>query len=258
MMSPTPPVMAGNWKMHIGPTAARDYFRQFLSIYPARDDRTVMIFPPAASFAAARDAVGARTDILLGFQNVHWEASGAYTGEMSSAMAADAGAAAILIGHSERRQLFGETDGDVSRKLAAVLDAGVIPVVCVGETAGHRDAGSARSIVTAQLESALGSVDDDGLARVTIAYEPVWAIGTGRTATPADAAEMHGAVREYVAKRLGARAAAGIPILYGGSVKPDNSEALLAAANVDGVLVGGASLEPASFAAICQSSSKRP
>lgn len=239
------PVFAGNWKMHHDPGATRGFFERFLALHPAREDATVVVFPPALSLDAARQATFARGDIRLGVQNIHWENSGAFTGEISAGMASAAGAGFVLVGHSERRQLFGETDEEVARKTQAALGAGLTPVVCVGETLEERRAGDAENAVTRQLDRMLA--DHSDASRVLLAYEPVWAIGTGETASPQDAQAMH----EVIRARLARAGAAGVPILYGGSVKPDNAATLLAQADVDGVLVGGASLEPASFAAIC-------
>lgn len=250
-MSPPPvraPVIAGNWKMNKGPTEARTFFTAFTSSYESHEDRTIVFFPPALSFAAAAEALAARPDIGLGVQNVHWEKSGAFTGELSAPMAADAGAGYVLIGHSERRHVFGESDADVARKTAAVLAAGLVAVVCVGETLEQRQSGELEEVLQRQLTSALEHVENT--ANFMIAYEPVWAIGTGVNATPQDAAAAHTFLRGRLASRTSAQAAAAMPILYGGSVKPENAAELLAAENVGGLLVGGASLDPAGFARI--------
>lgn len=245
------PVIAGNWKMNHGPAAARGFAEAFLAQMPHADLGTVVLFPPALSFAAAAEAFAKEPRIRLGVQNVHWEESGAFTGELSAGMAAEAGATFALVGHSERRQLFGETDDDTRRKLRAALDARLAPVLCVGETLEERDAGRAESVVGRQLETGLADLDPADAPGIAIAYEPVWAIGTGRTASPRDAEAMHSAIRAHLRNGPLAPSAELIPILYGGSVKPDNAAALLAARDVDGVLVGGASLDPDSFARIC-------
>jgi triosephosphate isomerase (TIM) len=250
MMALSTPILAGNWKMHLGPDAARAFFAQFLDAYPETAGRTVAFFPPALSLAAAREAIGRRGDILLGVQNLHWEEKGAFTGEISAPMAAEAGARLALVGHSERRHVFGETPEETGRKVGAALGAGLIPVLCVGETLEQREAGEAARVVDEQLSAGLDEVRR-APSDLLVAYEPVWAIGTGRNASPRDAAEMHGRIRRFLADRYDADAARAIPILYGGSVKPDNAASLLAAADVDGVLVGGASLEAAGFARIC-------
>lgn len=244
------PVLAGNWKMNLGPREATSFFDTFLARYEPHDDRTVVFFPPAISFAAAARAAADRPDIALGVQNAHWEKSGAFTGEIAAAMAADAGARYLLAGHSERRHIFGETDEQVGRKAAAALAAGLIPLVCVGETLAQRQEGQLTDILLRQLDAATSTLADDAASLLLIAYEPVWAIGTGVNATPADAAEAHRIVRDRLADRYGRGAADAIPILYGGSVKPDNAADLLAADGVDGLLVGGASLDPDAFARI--------
>lgn len=243
------PIIAGNWKLNHGPPETKRFFERFLPLLPAATG-TVAFFPPAISFASAREALAGRSDVLLGVQNVHWETEGAFTGEISARMAADAGAAFALVGHSERRHLFGETDTDTALKTRAVLDAGMTVILCVGETLEEREAGLAFNVVERQIDAVSGILDSSDLQRLAIAYEPVWAIGTGRTASPADASEVHGHLRAVLDERWGDEART-IPILYGGSVKPDNSAELLAAPDVDGLLVGGASLDAESFAAIC-------
>jgi triosephosphate isomerase len=245
-----PTVIAGNWKMHHGPAATREFFRDFspeLSDPPP----TVVIFPPAISLSAADEARKGRPEVALGVQNIHWEASGAYTGEHSAGMAVAAGARFALIGHSERRHVFGETDEEVGRKITAALGAGLTPVVCVGETLEERQAGRVEEVILRQLDAALQALPE-GAPRFFLAYEPVWAIGTGETATPDDAASAHGTLRARLDQALGPERAAEVPILYGGSVKPSNVAELLSASDVDGVLVGGASLDAPSFAAIAE------
>src|SRR5690606_29075618 len=249
---PRTPVIAGNWKMHTGPGATREVFERFKARHSPRPDRTVLFFPPAISLAAALDMVQDRPDLQLGVQNIHWEPKGAFTGEISAAMAFDAGARYTLVGHSERRHIFGETDEDVKRKTAAALEAGLRPVVCVGETLEERRAGRVDEVIRRQLAAAIAGLDAAQRPLIIVAYEPVWAIGTGVTATPADAAAAHAVLRSLLADELGAGAAAAVPILYGGSVKPENAAELLAASDVDGLLVGGASLDPDSFAAIIE------
>ncbi|MEZ4414752.1 MAG: triose-phosphate isomerase [Gemmatimonadota bacterium] len=240
------PVVAGNWKMHHGPDATASFFRQLPDL--SRAQARVLVFPPALSFAAARESAPAGVE--LGVQNVYWEAQGAFTGEVSAGMAAEAGARHVLIGHSERRHVFGETDEQVALKTASVLAVGLTPVVCVGETLQERRSGRLEQVIGTQLDAVLGAFADASAAEVMVAYEPVWAIGTGETATPADAQEAQRFLRERLAARLGSARSVTIPILYGGSVKPGNAGELLAQADVDGLLVGGASLEPQSFAQI--------
>jgi triosephosphate isomerase len=244
-------VVAANWKMHKGPDDARAFLT---ALRPSTGPRRplVLVFPPAVSLAAALAA--RRHGIGLGVQNIHWEDAGAFTGELSAPLARAAGATHTLVGHSERRQLFGETDADVARKASAALRHALTPVVCVGETLAERRAGRVDEVILRQLDAALGGLGAGG--DFLIAYEPVWAIGTGENATPQDAGEAHGTLRRRLVERLGPRGR-DIPILYGGSVKPDNAAALMAAPDVDGVLVGGASLDPGSFARILEAAPDR-
>jgi triosephosphate isomerase (TIM) len=242
-------VIAGNWKMYKGPGEARAFVSAFLELWQPRADRTVILFPSALSLEAAVTAAHARPDLAFGVQNIHAELEGAFTGENSAAMAVDAGARHALVGHSERRHVFGETDADVRRKVTAALAAGLDPVLCVGETLDERRAGRVDAVILRQLDEGLAEIGPDAVPRIMVAYEPVWAIGTGVNATPDDAAQAHATLRSRLVDRFGASGAA-VPILYGGSVKPANAGELLAAPEVGGLLVGGASLEPSSFAAI--------
>jgi triosephosphate isomerase len=241
-------VIAGNWKMNHGPEATRAFFSG-LELPRGAATHELVVFPPTLSLAAAVASPERDPRIQLGVQNIHWEDAGAYTGEVSAAMAHEAGAAFVLIGHSERRHLFGETDQDVARKVRAARRHGLVPVVCVGETLEERRAGRVEEVILGQLDAALEALDESR-ERFLLAYEPVWAIGTGETATPADASAAHAALRGRLDERIGPARATRVPILYGGSVKPDNAAELLGARDVDGVLVGGASLVPASFAAL--------
>jgi len=241
-------VIAGNWKMNHGPDATRAFFRE-LELPGDAARHEVLVFPPALSLAAAVASPDRDPRIQLGVQNIHWEDTGAYTGEVSAGMAGEAGAAFVLIGHSERRHLFGETDADVARKVRAARRHQLVPVVCVGETLEERRAGRVEEVILGQLDVALEALDESR-ERFLLAYEPVWAIGTGETATPADASAAHAALRARLDERIGPARATRVPLLYGGSVKPDNAGDLLGAPDVDGVLVGGASLVPASFAAL--------
>jgi triosephosphate isomerase len=251
-MMNTPAVIAGNWKMNLGPQETRAFFGEFSPSFPPGQSPDLLLFPPALSLAAALSARPKDPLIELGVQNVHWEGAGAFTGELSVSMVREAGATHVLIGHSERRHLFGETDEEVGRKVAAVLEGGLTPVVCVGETLQERKAGRLEEVILAQLEAFLLVLQAHPGARVLLAYEPVWAIGTGETATPLDASEAHGLLRAGLESALGREWARRVPILYGGSVKPANAGDLLGAPDVDGVLVGGASLDPVSFQAIAE------
>lgn len=249
------PVLAANWKMHFGPDEARQFVATYLARVPAVSNRTVILFPPALCLAAARDAAAGRTDLEFGVQNVFWEPHGPFTGEISAPMARASGATFVLVGHSERRNVFHETDEDTARKCEAVVAAGLMPLLCVGEQLAEREAGLTSDVVIRQLRAGFRRLSPEQITRALIAYEPVWAIGTGRTATPDDAAETH-AVLSRALTDLAPVGAAMVPILYGGSVNPANAPALLAAPRVDGLLVGGASLDPISWAAIVSSPGK--
>jgi triosephosphate isomerase len=243
------PVFAANWKMHNGPTAARAFVAAFLARFSPQPDRTVVLFPPAISVHAVVTARAARTDIKVGVQNIHTEEKGAFTGEISAPMSRDAGADLVLVGHSERRHVFGETDAQAARKCAIAFAHGLTPVLCVGETIEQRESGATNDVVLSQLRGGLADLDPGAIRRIAIAYEPVWAIGTGRTATPDDAASVHTVIRDALAGLAG-RDGASVPILYGGSVNRQNAASLIAAPEVDGLLVGGASLDPEAWAAI--------
>ena len=236
--------------MNHGPTQARAFIAAFTARWTPRDDRTVVFFPPALSLTSVVHALGSRTDLGVGVQNIWTEDKGAFTGENSAPMARDAGAGYVLVGHSERRHVFGETDEQTALKCAAAVRSGLTPILCVGELLAEREAGKTLDIVRRQLNTGLRSLADTTLAAMAIAYEPVWAIGTGRTATPNDATEVHAAIRQLLETRVGGGAAE-VPILYGGSVNAANAKALLAAPGVDGLLVGGASLEVDSWLSIC-------
>ncbi len=250
-----PRVIAGNWKMHHDPAATRKFFGEF-SPQLADPAPTILIFPPALSLLAAAESRGqggeGRPKISLGVQNIHWEPHGAFTGELSAGMALAAGAGFALVGHSERRHVFGETDAQVERKVCAAIREGLAPVVCVGETLAERQDGHVEEVIVRQLKSALLGVPEDAEKSILLAYEPVWAIGTGETATEDDVAEAHGILRSCLREVRGEGFAREVAILYGGSVKPNNAAGLLAVADVDGVLVGGASLDPESFAKIAE------
>ncbi len=244
------PIFAANWKMNHGPSAARSFMEEFLSAYAPRDDRTVMIFPSALAFAAAYEAGAKRPDIRLGVQNIAGEEAGAFTGENSAPIAREAGASCVLVGHSERRHVFGERDEATALKCAVALAHDLTPVLCVGETLDERERGDTDHVVLRQLRAGIAKLTPPQLDTIVVAYEPVWAIGTGRTATPDDASAVHVVLRTEL-EREGAPST--VPILYGGSVKPTNAAALLAADAVDGLLVGGASLTVASWLGVVNS-----
>ena len=243
------PVFAANWKMHHGPSAARAFIASFLARYTPRGDRTVVLFPPAVSVHVAVTARADRRDVKIGVQNIHTEEKGAFTGETSAPMARDAGAEFVLVGHSERRHIFGETDAQAARKCALAASNRLTPVLCVGETIAQRESGSTNDVVLAQLHGGLAELAPADVLRLAVAYEPVWAIGTGRNATPEDASSVHAVIREALVDVAGGEAEA-VPILYGGSVNRQNAASLLEARGVDGLLVGGASLDPETWAAI--------
>ena len=251
MMEVRAPLFAANWKMHLGPEETREFVSRFAGMYGPRDDRTVVFFPAAVSISAFARAGENRTDLGIGVQDVHQEDSGAHTGAVSASMAAQAGAVWGLAGHSERRAEFGDDDEIVGLKLVRLLDAGIRPILCLGETRQEREEDRLYEVLSRQIGAAVRELTAEQRRRLTYAYEPVWAIGTGLTAEPADAAEAHGILRKRIAHLTDDDTARDSLILYGGSVKPNNIAQLLAADGVDGVLVGGASLDPGDFAKIC-------
>jgi triosephosphate isomerase len=241
------PVIAGNWKMYKTAREASEAVRVLQPLVADVAEVEVVVCPPFPAIPAAVEAArGSR--IRIGAQDCHWEKEGAFTGEVSVPMLADLGCSHVIVGHSERRQLFGETDATVDRKIDAVLVHGLGAIACLGETLQEREQGKTLAVLERQLRG--GFARHLGSPRLVIAYEPVWAIGTGKTATPAQAQESHAFLRQLVGQMAGTEVAARIRILYGGSVKPDNIGALMAQADVDGGLVGGASLEPTAFARI--------
>ena len=243
------PIFAANWKMHHGPSDSRAFMKNFLVHYPRQQDRKVLFFPNALSVTTVSEMIRDRSDLETGIQNIHHEDKGAFTGENSAPMARDAGATHVLVGHSERRHVFGETDTETNLKVKAAFRAGLTPVLCIGELLAERDAGNTAATVLRQLRAGIDGVEEGQVASMLFAYEPVWAIGTGRTATPDDASAVHGAIVAALKAAIGERAN-GIPILYGGSVNRGNATSLLAAPDVDGVLVGGASLDADGWNAI--------
>lgn len=241
-------VIAGNWKMHRGPADTEAFFSA-LDLTGVAGGHELIVFPPSVSLFAATSSRTRDRRVQLGVQNIHWEDEGAFTGEVSALMASEAGATFALVGHSERRHVFGESDEQTALKVRAARRHALVPVLCVGETIEERRAGQVDEVILRQLDAALPDLRD-GDGRFLLAYEPVWAIGTGETATPDDASDAHTTLRRRLEAAMGVAGAAVVPILYGGSVKPANAAELLDAPEVDGVLVGGASLDPVSFAAI--------
>lgn len=249
------PLLAGNWKMHKDHLEAIQLVQQLVYHLDPQDyDRSeIVVIPPLTALRSIQTLIdGDRLPLGLGAQNCHYEDAGAYTGEVSPAMLAKLAVQYVICGHSERRHVFGETDETVNRKVRAVLAHGMRPILCVGETDEQREAGTAEQVVSDQLGAGLEGVDDARATDVVVAYEPVWAIGTGKTATPSDADAMCGHVRARLADRFGAETAQQMRVQYGGSVKPGNIAELMRQPEVDGALVGGASLQADDFAAICR------
>lgn len=243
------PVMAGNWKMYKTPAETAAFFHDFLPLVSGAQHCEIVICPPFINIAAATAATDG-SSVEVGAQNVYWAKEGAYTGEVSAPMLAASGARWVIIGHSERRQYFGETDETVLKRTVSALEAGLKPIVCLGEMLDEREAGATDNVLRAQFRGGIAGLSAADFARIVIAYEPVWAIGTGRTATPEIASDAHRVIRTAAADQFGADAAAAVRILYGGSVKPDNVKKLMEQAEIDGALVGGASLTASSFASI--------
>ncbi|HYO81193.1 MAG TPA: triose-phosphate isomerase [Bryobacteraceae bacterium] len=243
------PLMAGNWKMYKTASETTAFFEAFNPLVANVADRDIVICPTFVNLPAAVAATQG-TRIGIGGQNLYWTKEGAFTGEISGPMLKAAGAQWVLIGHSERRQYFGETDETVLKRTLAALEAGLKPIVCVGEKLEDREAGRTNDVLAGQFSGGIAGLTPEQFAQIVIAYEPVWAIGTGKTATPEIAQDAHKAIRGLVQSKFGDSAAAAARILYGGSVKPDNTATLMAQEDIDGVLVGGASLEPKSFGSI--------
>jgi triosephosphate isomerase (TIM) len=242
-------VIAANWKMYKNPDQTQEFFRHFLPMVTGHDRDEIVVCPPFVDIPAAVEAAKG-SNISVGGQDVHWEKEGAFTGEISTGMLLALGARHVIIGHSERRQFFGETDDVVNLKLKAALEAGLTPIACVGEVLEEREAGLTEDVLRRQCLRAFHAISSKKAVKLVIAYEPVWAIGTGKTATPQMAAEAHVLIRAEAAKAFGEEHADRLRILYGGSVKPENVKALMAEPEIDGALVGGASLDPKSFTAI--------
>ena len=242
-------VIAGNWKMFKTLADTREFFSSLLPLVANASHCDIVVAPPfTAVSTAAECARGSK--VAIAAQDVFWEKEGAYTGEVSTGMLVEAGCRYVIIGHSERRQFFGDTDETVAKKAKATLAAGLTPIVCVGEMRSHRESGQTQHICKTQFTHGPGLLTAEEFSRILIAYEPVWAIGTGLTATPEMAADVHRFLRQCARERFSAEHASDVRILYGGSVKPENIQGLMAQEELDGALVGGASLDPKSFAAL--------
>ncbi len=242
-------LIAANWKMYKTPTEAQSFLHAFLPQVKGQPQNQIVICPPAVDLAPVVEAVKG-SHVTVGAQNMHYEDAGAFTGEICAPMLLALGVTHVILGHSERRQYFCETDEGVNKKLVAAIRHNLIPIVCIGEHETERDDGKTREVLCRQISRAIYQIDPAKLAPMVVAYEPIWAIGTGKTASPAMAAEAHFIVRSEIARLVGRQIAEATRILYGGSVKPENAEALLSQPEIDGALVGGASLDPNSFASI--------
>jgi triosephosphate isomerase len=246
---PRTKVMAANWKMYKTPDQTSEFFRNFLPLVSGHSRDEIVVCPPFLDLPAALEA-SKESKIAIGAQNVHWKEEGAFTGETSAGQLLALGVSHVIVGHSERRQYFCETDDTVNLRLKAALEAGLIPICCVGEVLEEREAGLTDDVLRRQCVRAFHAISAKKAAKLIVAYEPVWAIGTGKTATPELAAEAHAVIRSEATEIFGEEFAGNLRILYGGSVKPENSKALMSQEEIDGALVGGASLDPKSFAAI--------
>ena len=243
------PVIAGNWKMYKTQQEARDFFAAFKPLVAGAAHCEIIVAPPFTAIAASVQAA-AGSAIAIAAQDVYWANEGAFTGEVSPRMLVEAGCGGVIIAHSERREFFGETDETANRKVKAALAAGLTPILCVGETLAQREAGDMQKVLDRQFRGSLAALTTPEFSRIIMAYEPVWAIGTGRTATPEMAAEAHKFLRDLAVGSFSSEAGASLRILYGGSVKPENVKGLMAQPDIDGALVGGASLDAKQFAAI--------
>ena len=243
-------LIAGNWKLHKSVREAVELARSVMHRVPRDATCEVVIAPVFTALWPVHEALGDNARVGLAAQDVYWENEGAFTGEVSAPLLKDVGCEYVIVGHSERRHVFGETDDEGRRKVGALLSHGLSPIVCVGEKLGQREAGETEDVVLGQLDSALDGLTASGIRRLVIAYEPVWAIGTGKTAQPSDAQAVHAAIRARLEARFDAETAASLRVLYGGSVKPKNAAELLAEPDIDGALVGGASLRADDFVAI--------
>lgn len=243
------PLIAGNWKMNLDGAGATELARTISDASPSYGKVDLLVCPPFVYLKTVGSVLNGGT-VLLGGQNMSHEKSGAFTGEISASMLKDCGATHVILGHSERRHIYKETDADVNKKTLAALAAGIVPIVCVGELLEEREAGKTAEVIRTQFDGSLAGVSAEQLVATVIAYEPVWAIGTGKVATPEQAEEVHADLRKLIAERYNAATADQVRILYGGSVKPDNAAELLGQPNVDGALIGGASLKADDFLAI--------
>jgi triosephosphate isomerase len=250
------PLIAGNWKMFKTVQETVSYMKELRGLVHHVHDVEVVIAPPFTSLHAAAESVR-NSNVGIAAQDMYWEREGAFTGEVSATMLREAGANYVILGHSERRTLFGETDLNVNRKLSAALGAGLIPVVCIGETLDQREASQTLEVLDQQLGRGFDGITAAVVADLVIAYEPVWAIGTGQNATPEQAQEAHAHIRTRLRQWFGAEVAERCHVLYGGSVKPDNLESLITQPDVDGALVGGASLDVRAFSEIVQKSRRK-
>jgi triosephosphate isomerase len=242
-------LIAGNWKLAKTINESVSMVKELMALVPDVKDKDILICPVFTSLKSVCDALKG-SNINVGAQDLYWEDKGAFTGEISAPMIKDAGCTHVLVGHSERRQFFGETNETVGKKTLAALKHGLTPIVCIGEKLEERESGRTFSVNEKQIREGLGCLSREQVAKIVLAYEPVWAIGTGKVATPAQAEEVHIYVRKTIVSMFGQDVADAMRILYGGSVKPDNAAELMSQANIDGALVGGASLEAASFAKI--------
>ena len=249
LLSTRKPLIAANWKMYKTPAQAKEFVTAFLPLIHGHTRDQIVLCPPFVDIAMVVAATHG-SSLHVGGQNMYWQDEGAFTGEISAGMLAAAGCSHVILGHSERRQLFGETDETVNKKLHSALKHKLVPIVCVGELLGEREANRTEEVLLRQTAAGLAGISPEQAPPIVIAYEPVWAIGTGKTATPEMAAEAHGLIRGQVAKSLGQEVADRMRILYGGSVKPENAASLMSQPEIDGALVGGASLDPQSFAKI--------
>ena len=243
------PIIAGNWKMNKTVVEARDLAARLGALVSGVQDRDIVLAPPFTALSTVAEAIKG-TNMMLSAQNLFWEDKGAFTGEISAEMLLDLGCKYVIIGHSERRQYFGETDETVNKKVRQALNKGLLPIVCVGELLSEREAGKANEVIERQVTGALKGVTAAEMQNIVVAYEPVWAIGTGKTATPDQANEIHAFIRQKVKALYSAEVADSLRIQYGGSVTPENVSTLMAMPDIDGALVGGASLKPESFATL--------